>query len=69
MRVYFPPAGQIQKEAAIPSLRTRLADQREHYMVRHECAEALGSIGSLRLLLRFILTSSFSKVLLCFDRD
>ena len=42
--------GQIQKEGAVPSLRTRLADLNEHYMVRHECAEALGSIGSFYLL-------------------
>ncbi|XP_062854292.1 deoxyhypusine hydroxylase [Trichomycterus rosablanca] len=37
--------GQMQHEAGIPHLRAALEDQAENAMVRHECAEALGSIG------------------------
>lgn len=36
--------GQIQHECSIPVLRENLCDQNENEMVRHECAEALGSI-------------------------
>jgi len=37
--------GQLQSELAIEALKERLEDQNENEMVRHECAEALGSIG------------------------
>jgi len=38
--------GQLQCDAAFEELKTRLEMRNEHPMVRHECAEALGSIGS-----------------------
>ncbi|MEC7229489.1 MAG: HEAT repeat domain-containing protein [Candidatus Thermoplasmatota archaeon] len=37
--------GQMQNEAAIPTLIQVLSDEKEHVMVRHEAAEALGAIG------------------------
>lgn len=37
--------GQMQHEAAIPQLIENLEDLKESAMVRHECAEALGSIA------------------------
>ncbi|KXJ29805.1 deoxyhypusine hydroxylase [Exaiptasia diaphana] len=37
--------GQMQHEAAIEQLTVNLADSEENPMVRHECAEALGSIA------------------------
>ena len=37
--------GQMQNEAAIPTLIQVLEDEDEHVMVRHEAAEALGAIG------------------------
>ncbi|XP_060786906.1 deoxyhypusine hydroxylase [Neoarius graeffei] len=37
--------GQMQHEASIPHLRAALENKAENAMVRHECAEALGSIG------------------------
>lgn len=37
--------GQMQHEAAIPQLIENLEDLNENPMVRHECAEALGSIA------------------------
>ena len=38
--------GQMQNPSAIPGLVDRLKDTKESAMVRHECAEALGSIAS-----------------------
>ena len=38
--------GQMKNEAAISELKERLEDLSENPMVRHECAEALGSIAS-----------------------
>jgi len=38
--------GQLQHPAAVPSLTQRLEDKKEHPMVRHEAAEALGAIGT-----------------------
>ncbi|MGH0192783.1 UNVERIFIED_CONTAM: hypothetical protein FKN15_025393 [Acipenser sinensis] len=35
----------MQHEASVPQLSAALARQEENAMVRHECAEALGSIG------------------------
>lgn len=37
--------GQLSHPASIPSLTTTLADTQESSMVRHEAAEALGSLG------------------------
>ena len=37
--------GQLQDSSAVDTLIERLRDPREHPMVRHEAAEALGSIG------------------------
>ncbi len=38
--------GQIQHPAAVDQLSANLSDGTEHAMVRHECAEALGSIAT-----------------------
>ena len=38
--------GQLQHPASIPSLAKALSDTNEVGMVRHECAEALGSIAT-----------------------
>lgn len=38
--------GQRQGPGALPALAAALADGREHAMVRHEAAEAVGAIGS-----------------------
>lgn len=35
----------MQHAASIPHLRAALENEAENAMVRHECAEALGSIG------------------------
>eukprot|EP00808_Paulinella_micropora_P028783 g33015.t1 len=43
--------GQLQHPAAIPSLSKVLRSRHEHAMVRHEAAEALGSIGGATKLL------------------
>ncbi|TRY76104.1 hypothetical protein DNTS_010229 [Danionella cerebrum] len=48
--------GQIQHEASIPQLQAALERTDENAMVRHECAEALGSIGKkpcLEILQRY----------------
>ena len=37
--------GQMQHPAGLPTLRALLADRSEHAMVRHEAAEAIGSIA------------------------
>lgn len=37
--------GQLSHPASIPSLVATLSDQKEESMVRHEAAEALGSLG------------------------
>jgi deoxyhypusine monooxygenase len=36
--------GQVMHRAAVPALHAVLADEREHCMVRHEAAEALGAV-------------------------
>ena len=41
--------GQMQNEAAIPTLVEVLGDENEHVMVRHEAAEALGAIGNYEI--------------------
>ncbi|XP_029158391.1 deoxyhypusine hydroxylase-like [Nylanderia fulva] len=38
--------GQLQEEASVPGLRASLENTEENEMVRHECAEALGSIAT-----------------------
>ncbi|XP_017791047.1 PREDICTED: deoxyhypusine hydroxylase [Habropoda laboriosa] len=38
--------GQLQEEIAVPHLEASLKDSKENEMVRHECAEALGSIAT-----------------------
>lgn len=38
--------GQMQDERSVPFLKTTLEDVNEHEMVRHEAAEALGSIAT-----------------------
>ncbi|XP_076244142.1 deoxyhypusine hydroxylase nero [Calliopsis andreniformis] len=38
--------GQLQEEIAVPYLHASLDDKDENEMVRHECAEALGSIAT-----------------------
>jgi deoxyhypusine monooxygenase len=48
--------GQMQMPSSIPYLRSVLADKTRHEMVRHECAEALGSVGgeeALSILVEF----------------
>ena len=39
--------GQMQNQAAIPYLISRLEDENENVMVRHEAAEAIGAIGDI----------------------
>ena len=38
--------GQMQDSNAVPALKEKLSDLTENSMVRHECAEALGSIAT-----------------------
>ncbi|CAF3225301.1 unnamed protein product [Rotaria socialis] len=38
--------GQLQSVSSVPALRQQLSILSENYMVRHECAETLGSIGT-----------------------
>ena len=38
--------GQLQRDVSVPFLTKVLEDRSENEMVRHECAEALGAIGS-----------------------
>ena len=48
--------GQMQEPSSVEGLHRKLEDLSEHAMVRHECAEALGSIASaecLKILERF----------------
>ena len=42
--------GQMQLEATVPMLIKSLSDVKENCMVRHECAEALGSIADEKCL-------------------
>jgi deoxyhypusine monooxygenase len=42
--------GQMQNPAALPTLIARLEDEKEHVMVRHEAAEAMGAIGDLSVI-------------------
>ena len=38
--------GQLQDEITVPYLQASLENDKENEMVRHECAEALGSIAT-----------------------
>ena len=38
--------GQLQDETSVPGLQASLENTEENEMVRHECAEALGSIAT-----------------------
>lgn len=38
--------GQIQSPLSVNALRVNLEDEKENHMVRHECAEALGSLAT-----------------------
>ena len=38
--------GQMQEEVTVGALSRQLENTKENNMVRHECAEALGSIGN-----------------------
>ena len=38
--------GQMQEEVTVEALTRQLENVKENNMVRHECAEALGSIGN-----------------------
>jgi hypothetical protein len=51
--------------ASIPSLKAVLQDEREHAMVRHEAAEALGAMGDDRVL-EFLQVLSSPSVLSVF---
>lgn len=42
--------GQLQHPASVPALTETLKDPNEQYMVRHEAAEALGSIATPEVL-------------------
>ncbi len=42
--------GQMQNTVALPTLIERLGDDKEHVMVRHEAAEAMGAIGDRSVL-------------------
>ena len=42
--------GQMQNNVALPTLITRLEDENEHVMVRHEAAEAMGAIGDRSII-------------------
>lgn len=42
--------GQLQHIASVPALTRVLQNESEHRMVRHEAAEALGSIGGERVI-------------------
>ena len=46
--------GQLAHSSATSSLEQKLADVNEHPIVRHECAEALGSIGNFDSLYLFV---------------
>lgn len=46
--------GQIQSLDSVDSLSKKLADVDENEIVRHECAEALGSIGKSEIINKYI---------------
>lgn len=50
--------GQIQSPSSVESLAKKLADLQENEIVRHECAEALGSIGETETIGNYVKDSS-----------
>lgn len=46
--------GQIQSLLSVDALSKKLADLEENEIVRHECAEALGSIGKSEIISKYI---------------
>lgn len=46
--------GQMQSPLSVDALEKRLADLEENDMVRHECAEALGSIGRDDIIKKYL---------------
>lgn len=46
--------GQIQSLLSVDALTKKLADLEENEIVRHECAEALGSIGKSEIISKYI---------------
>lgn len=46
--------GQIRSLDSVEALTKKLADVKENEIVRHECAEALGSIGESEVIRRYI---------------
>lgn len=46
--------GQIQSLDSVDSLAKKLADMDENEIVRHECAEALGSLGKSNIIMKYI---------------
>lgn len=46
--------GQIQSLDSVDALSKKLADLEENEIVRHECAEALGSIGKSEIIKKYI---------------
>lgn len=46
--------GQMQRLDSVESLTKKLADCEENEIVRHECAEALGSIGKSEIIMNYI---------------
>jgi deoxyhypusine monooxygenase len=46
--------GQIQSLDSVDALTKKLADVEENEIVRHECAEALGSIGKSEIISKYI---------------
>lgn len=55
--------GQMQDERSVPFLKKTLEDTSEHEMVRHEAAEALGSIATdecTEILKRLLLHTYYS---------
>lgn len=50
--------GQIQSLDSVDALAKKLADIEENEIVRHECAEALGSIGKSEIIRKYLNDSS-----------
>ena len=50
--------GQIQSLDSVEALAKKLADVEENEIVRHECAEALGSIGKSEIISKYLDDSS-----------
>ena len=57
--------GQMQEVVTVTGLRKQLENEAESGMVRHECAEALGSIGTdeCTAILKVIITAILSLLI------